>query len=69
MIRTQHHRKSSSRNISTSDSNKLNCDLKIALYYFSGITNDKGGSPSHPLKQITKEGIEKIKQTMIDEGF
>ena len=29
----------------------------------------KGGSPRHPLKEITKEGLEKIKQTMRDEGF
>jgi 4-hydroxy-2-oxoglutarate aldolase len=29
----------------------------------------KGGSPRHPLKEITKEGLEKIKQTIRDEGF
>jgi 4-hydroxy-2-oxoglutarate aldolase len=33
------------------------------------ICGYKGGSPRHPLKEITKEGIEKIKQTMISEGF
>jgi 4-hydroxy-2-oxoglutarate aldolase len=29
----------------------------------------KGGPPRQPLKEITKEGIEKIKQTLRDEGF
>ena len=33
------------------------------------ICGYKGGSPRHPLKEITKEGIEKIKQAMRDEGF
>ncbi len=33
------------------------------------ICGYKGGNPRHPLKEITKEGIEKIKQTMRDEGF
>ena len=33
------------------------------------IRGYKGGPPRHPLKKITKEGIEKIKQTMLDEGF
>ncbi len=33
------------------------------------ILGYKGGSPRHPLKEITKEGIEKIKQAMREEGF
>lgn len=33
------------------------------------IQGYKGGPPRHPLKEITKEGIEKIKQTLRDEGF
>ncbi len=33
------------------------------------ICGFKGGLPRHPLKEISKEGIEKIKQTMRDEGF
>ena len=33
------------------------------------IRGFKGGSPRHPLKEITKEGIEKIKQAMLNEGF
>ena len=33
------------------------------------ICGFKGGLPRHPLKQITQEGIEKIKQAMKDEGF
>ena len=33
------------------------------------IRGYKGGPTRHPLKKITKEGIEKIKQTMFDEGF
>jgi 4-hydroxy-2-oxoglutarate aldolase len=33
------------------------------------IQGFKGGPPRHPLKEITKEGIEKIKQTLHDEGF
>jgi hypothetical protein len=33
------------------------------------ICGFKGGPPRHPLKEISKEGIEIIKQTMLDEGF
>ena len=33
------------------------------------IRGFKGGPPRHPLKEISKEGIEKIKQTLLDEGF
>lgn len=33
------------------------------------ICGYKGGSPRQPLKEITKEGIEKIRQTMLNEGF
>ncbi len=33
------------------------------------ICGYKGGSPRHPLKEITKDGIEKIKQAMREEGF
>jgi 4-hydroxy-2-oxoglutarate aldolase len=32
------------------------------------IRGYKGNSPRHPLKEISKEGIEKIKQTLRDEG-
>ncbi|MBN1974095.1 MAG: dihydrodipicolinate synthase family protein [Sedimentisphaerales bacterium] len=33
------------------------------------IRGFKGGSPRHPLKEITTEGIEKIRQTILGEGF
>jgi 4-hydroxy-2-oxoglutarate aldolase len=33
------------------------------------ICGFKGGPPRHPLKKITKEGIEIIKQTMLEEGL
>ncbi|MBN2588569.1 MAG: dihydrodipicolinate synthase family protein [Sedimentisphaerales bacterium] len=33
------------------------------------ICGFKGGLPRHPLKQINEEGIEKIKQSMRDEGI
>jgi 4-hydroxy-2-oxoglutarate aldolase len=33
------------------------------------ILGFKGGTPRHPLKEITKEAVEKIKQTIREEGF
>jgi 4-hydroxy-2-oxoglutarate aldolase len=34
-----------------------------------GMTGFKGGEPRHPLRAVTAEGVEKIRQRIVDEGF